>query len=279
MFHRLSELVLLWCKLCENEFWSCPCGRNSLSRTGLQGAIAITRKMFLLPGFFTGLWQCSSVWGAKPAEYPYPYPLVNRAGSRDWQCKLLCYIWNEMKVSAHISKIVCMTRIQQQCDCTFPAICSKLNVLTHVWSTILINSLSSCYYRVERGYTVCKERGCVFEVVFCKSLEDNQARGWTQAVGREATTTFPLQGRKWGSPWPCLLDWITIVICLLETIVPITNIRWKGLSREKKKYAQVETGMQITTKAFCLALHWNMGSWQQWKTRFCNPLRYTPPCA
>lgn len=43
---------------------------------------------------------------------------------------------------------------------------------------------------------VCKERGSVFEVVFCMSLEDNQARGWTQAVGREATTTFLQRGPK-----------------------------------------------------------------------------------
>lgn len=42
---------------------------------------------------------------------------------------------------------------------------------------------------------VCKERGSVFEVVFCKSLEDSQARGWTQAAVREARTTFPLQGQ------------------------------------------------------------------------------------
>lgn len=64
----------------------------------------------------------------------------------------------------------------------------------------LINSLSSCVCssEEERGYTVCKERGSVFEVVFCKSLEDDQARGWTQAVGREATSTYPLRGQKLG---------------------------------------------------------------------------------
>lgn len=154
---------------------------------------------------------------------------MNREGSRDCQCKLSCCIWNEMQVSTHISMIACMTRdttlnmwlhyswYLQRAERTNPCLIQ-----------CLINSLSSCVYRGERGYTVCKERGCVFEVVFCKSLEDNQARGWTQAVGREATTTSPLRGQNWASPWPCLPDWITIVICLLETIYPITNIMSQG---------------------------------------------------
>lgn len=105
----------------------------------------------------------------------------------------------------------------------------------------LINSLSSCVYSRggKRGYTVCKERGSVFEVVFCKSLEDNQARGWTEAVGREATTTFPLWGQNWGLPRPCLLHWIITVNCLFETIYPIRNTMYKGGKGSTEKRVKV----------------------------------------
>lgn len=104
----------------------------------------------------------------------------------------------------------------------------------------LINSLSSCVY-CRGGYTVSKERGSVFEVVFSKSLENNWARGWTPAVGREATTTFPLQVQNWGLPWPCLLHWITIVIYIYHQKYNV--LRWQNVNREK-----TETEQHIATR-------------------------------
>lgn len=48
----------------------------------------------------------------------------------------------------------------------------------------LINSLSSCVCCSggESGCSIYEARGSVFEVVFSRSLEDEAARGWTQAV-------------------------------------------------------------------------------------------------
>lgn len=132
----------------------------------------------------------------------------------------------------------------------------------------LINSLSSCVYTGERGYMVRKEKECVFEVVFCKSLEDNQAQGWSQAVGREATTTFPLQDRNWSSPWPSLEGWHTIAIFFISNNMCHHKqdvLKWQKVNREKTKQCLIKAQRQATTSLFCpFTGIWALGNIKNW---------------
>lgn len=164
----------------------------------------------------------------------------------------------------------------QFCCCHQWAECTNPCLIQHI-----INSLSSCVccWGGEMGYRVCKEQGSVFEVLFCKSLEDNRASGWTHAVGREATTIFPLWGQK------------LVLVTLAMLSYPCYLFMWNNTSHQKHNVSRLRTTCREKTQQFslteaecnkhCLALCWNMGSEQHGEPedRFLQPSAVydTPP--